>query len=129
MFNAITQGGASRMKSLKTALVFGFFIWLIPFLVSMLIFPIRTNDRPLFESIMPVVVTLSTVFLLIAYFKKIDAHFLIEGIVLGILWFVISIVIDLSMFMWGPMQMSFTDYMKDIGLTYLIIPSITIGCG
>ena len=117
------------MKSLKTALVFGFFIWLIPFLVSMLIFPIRTNDRPLFESIMPVVVTLSTVFLLIAYFKKIDTHFLREGIVLGILWFVVSIVIDLSMFMWGPMQMSFTDYMKDIGLTYLIIPSITIGCG
>jgi hypothetical protein len=41
----------------------------------------------------------------------------------------ISIVIDLFMFMWGPMKMSIGDYMADIGLTYLIIPAITVGAG
>jgi hypothetical protein len=29
----------------------------------------------------------------------------------------------------SPMQMSFTNYMMDIGLTYLIIPIVTIGMG
>lgn len=33
------------------------------------------------------------------------------------------------MFMQGPMKMSVLDYIKDIGLTYLIIPAITIGMG
>lgn len=40
-----------------------------------------------------------------------------------------SMNIDLFMFMWGPMQMSFWDYMKDIGFTYLIYPVVTIGFG
>jgi len=30
--------------------------------------------------------------------------------------------LDLFMFMEGPMKMSFSDYMLDIGLTYLIYP-------
>ena len=40
---------------------------------------------------------------------------------------VACICIALFMFMQGPMKMPFLDYMADIGLTYLIIPSITIG--
>ena len=48
---------------------------------------------------------------------------------LGILWSAISVTIDLIMFMQGPMKMSFADYVEDIGLTYLIIPAITIGFG
>ena len=57
--------------------------------------------------------------------------FLREGIIIGILWYVIPAVIDLVMFGFGPeqMRMSFVDYMKDIGITYLMIPVITIGFG
>jgi hypothetical protein len=33
------------------------------------------------------------------------------------------------MFMWGPMKMSFSNYLQDIGLTYLIILSIPIFTG
>ncbi len=47
-------------KYLKVGL-FGFLAWLITFVVSVLIFPLRTSQRPLFESIMPVVVTLCAV--------------------------------------------------------------------
>jgi hypothetical protein len=117
------------MKSLRWALVFGFLIWLIPFTVSILIFPLRTSNRPLFESIMPVVVTLCAVVLSILYFRKLGGGFVREGILLGVMWFVISIVIDLLMFMWGPMKMTFAEYMMDIGLTYLVIPTVTIGFG
>ncbi len=58
-----------------------------------------------------------------------NSGYLSESIKLGIIWFIISIIIDLLMFMWGPMKMSFINYMMDIGFTYLIYPIVTIGFG
>lgn len=63
------------------------------------------------------------------YFRKVSLGFVTEGIVIGVLWFIVSIAIDLLLFTWGPMAMTFVDYMKDIGLTYLIYPIVTIGIG
>ena len=60
----------NELKSFKKALLYGFFIWLIPFIVAVFIFPIRESNRPLFESIMPVVVTLSAVSFSILYLEK-----------------------------------------------------------
>jgi len=117
------------MKSIKRTLFYGFLIWLIPFIVAFLIFPIRESNRALFESIMPVVITISVAFFAYQYFKKLDNNFVKEGVMLGLIWLMISFVIDLVMFMQGPMKMTFTDYIMDIGLTYLIIPAITIGFG
>ena len=115
------------MKSLKKAVLFGFLVWLVPFVVAVIIFPINQSDRILFESIMPVVLTISAVIFSNAYLKKVNADYLKEGILLGLMWFAISILIDLSLFMYGPMKMTFIDYVKDIGLTYIIIPTVTIG--
>ncbi|MBI4548129.1 MAG: hypothetical protein HY707_09120 [Ignavibacteriae bacterium] len=117
------------MRSFKFVFLYGFLVWLIPFIVAVLIFPIRENDRPLFESIMPVVVTLSVVLFSHLYFKKVGTAFVREGTLLGVTWFLISVIIDLLLFSSGPMKMGFVDYFKDIGLTYVIIPSITIGSG
>ena len=117
------------MKSIKKTLFYGFLIWLIPFITAFLIFPIRESNRALFESIMPIVITVSVVFFAYHYFKKLDNNFVKEGVMLGITWLAISFVIDLVMFMQGPMKMTFTAYIMDIGLTYLIIPAITIGFG
>ena len=115
-------------KYLKVAL-FGFLTWLVPFVVSFVIFPFRSSHRPLFESIMAVVVTVSAVLFAVLYFKKLTSGFLRAGVLIGTVWFIINIVIDLMLFMEGPMKMSFSDYMMDIGLTYLIIPVVTIGFG
>ncbi|MEE9490911.1 MAG: hypothetical protein V3V80_01240 [Dehalococcoidia bacterium] len=117
------------MKKYSKVVLFGFFIWLIPFVVSILIFPIRESQRALFESIMPVVVTVCAVLFSTRYFRKLEAGFLKEGVLLGLVWFIISIVLDLLLFMEGPMKMSFADYMMDIGLTYLIIPIVSFGFG
>jgi EamA domain-containing membrane protein RarD len=117
------------VKSLKMALFLGFLLWLVPFLVSMAIGPLRTSDRAFFETIMPVVITLAVMASTCYYFKDVRTGPLKEGAMVGALWFLISIVFDLFMFSWGPMAMTFTDYMKDIGLTYLIYPIVTIGVG
>lgn len=116
-------------KNFKIVL-YGFLVWLIPFAVSFVIFPLRASMRPLFESIMPLVLTMAVIILAYYYLKSLDVNFATEGIIIGLAWFIINIAIDLVMFLpASPMQMSFTDYMMDIGLTYVIIPVITVGMG
>lgn len=117
------------MKSLKFVLAFGFLLWLVPFILSLAISPIHTSDRVFFETIMPVAITLAVVALSCLYFNGVKGEYLKEGIIVGIIWPAISLIFDLLMFSWGPMAMTFTDYMKDIGLTYLIYPIVTIGIG
>ncbi len=115
---------------LKIVILYGILIWLGPFLISFLIFPLRDTNRPLFESIMPLVLTLIVVFSSVLYFKKLDRRFIREGFIIGVIWFVINILIDLILFIpESPMQMTFSEYIMDIGLTYLIIPVITVGFG
>ena len=105
-------------------------MWLIPFIVSLIIYPLKISFNTLFESIMPVVIALTVVILSAAYFKDVNTNFLKEGIIIGGSWFLISILIDLILLMpSSPMQMSSTNYMMDIGLTYLIIPPVTVGMG
>ena len=117
------------MKAPKSAYLYGFLIWLIPFVVAIAIFPLHENERPLFESIMPVAVTIAVVIFSVRYFQNVESGFVREGVLLGVIWYLISVGIDLIMFSFGPMAMGFIDYMKDIGLTYLIIPTVTIGSG
>lgn len=121
--------GGKVNKNLKLVL-FGFLVWLIPFLVSFVVFPLKETMRPLFESIMPLVLTVTVIVLAYYYLKDLDANFAKEGIIAGVVWFIISIIIDLALFLpASPMQMSFADYIMDIGLTYVMIPVITTGMG
>jgi len=115
------------MNKYLRIIFFGFLIWLIVFIVSVAIYPIHESNRPFFESIMPVVITLGTIIFSILYFRDIKEDLIKEGIIVGILWLLVNIIIDLFFFMEGPMKMSPADYMMDIGFTYLIIPIITIG--
>jgi hypothetical protein len=119
-----------EMNKYLKILIFGFLVWLIPFLVSFVVFPLKATMRPLFESIMPLILTIIVIILAYYYMKNLDANFIKEGIIIGLAWFIINIAIDLVMFLpKSPMHMNFTDYIMDIGLTYLIIPVITIGFG
>jgi hypothetical protein len=117
------------MVSFGKAVLFGFLIWLIAFVVAVAIFPIRESWRALFESIMPVVVAVATVTLAVRYVRNVRAAFLRECALLGALWFAINVLIDLPLMLTGPMKMTLVDYAADVGLTYLIIPVITIGIG
>ena len=117
------------MKSYIKVFLYGLVVWAVPAIVSFSIFSIRETERPLFESIMPLALTLITVFMANIYFKHVEINFVKEGIYLGIVWFVLSVIIDQFLFSMGPMKMSVMDYIKDIGITYLIIPAITVGTG
>ena len=111
-------------------MLYGILMWIVPFLVSFLIYPLKQSTNPFFESIMPVAITATAVVLTLSYFKHQDKDFLREGAIIGISWFAISIIIDLMMFLPpSPMHMGLSDYMMDVGFTYMIIPLVTLGMG
>jgi len=115
------------MTSWRKAILYGFLVWLIPFLVALAAFPLKTAWRSLFESIMPV--TLCGVVVLCAgwYFRRIARPTVPEGVALGLLWFAISVAIDLPLMLSPPISYSPAEYAADIALTYLMIPVITVG--
>ena len=113
----------------KIAIMYGIGIWVFVFIVAMLAFPLRAGERPFFESIMPVALVLATTIAAVFYFRTIKTRYVFIGMCLGIIWFVINLLLDACIFSWGPMKMSLMDYVKDIGVTYLLIPIIAIGFG
>ncbi|MCH7612319.1 MAG: hypothetical protein IIB95_08925 [Candidatus Marinimicrobia bacterium] len=116
------------MKSFGKAIGYGILVWLIPFIVAFILFPIHDSARPLFESVMAVTVCAAAVVFGIAYLKNVKEGVVQEGIRIGTLWFIISILIDAPlMLLGGPMKMSISEYIDDIGITYLCIPVITWG--
>ncbi len=118
------------MVSLRKALLFGLFIWVAAFAAASALFPVRESSRPLFESIMPIVLAGATVFLAHRYFKHVHRNFRREGILLGAVWLATNIAIDLPLMLTpSPMQMTLLEYVNDIGVTYLLLPIITTGMG
>jgi hypothetical protein len=118
------------MTSIGRALGYGVLVWLVPFAAAVVIFPLREANRPLFESLMPLAVAAPAAGLAVAYLRRAPQPVKREALWLGLLWFVISVAIDVPlMLLGGPMQMTVTDYFADIGVTYLLIPIITVGIG
>ncbi len=112
-------------------ILYGILAWLIPFVASFFFYSKEeglTINIFLFKSIMIVVGSISAAFLLISYFKRINTSYLKEGIVVGLTWFGINILLDLLISI--PMSgMSIADYFTQIGIRYLVIPVMSIMVG
>lgn len=117
------------MKNLLKILLWGFLLWMGVFVVSFIIFPLKQTNNPLFETLMAVSLTGGSVLFSILLFKNIEEDYLKTGVQVGFIWLVENILIDLPLFSYGPMAMTWSDYFQDIGFTYFIIPIVTIGFG
>lgn len=110
---------------------FGLLTWLVPFFLSFLFYSETTGlliDIFLFKFIMIVVSGLIGVSLLIMYFKDIKKDYLVEGIFVGVSWLIINLILDILILI--PMSgMTYLTYFSQIGLRYLIIPTISISMG
>jgi EamA domain-containing membrane protein RarD len=116
------------MQLIKRAFTYGFLLWILPFLFSVAIFPLKKTDPAFFQSLMTVISALFVVILSIHYFRKTQGN-LKEGIFLGVIFFVVSLFFDFFFFVWGPIKMPLVAYVKEISIGYLIYPIITIGFG
>jgi hypothetical protein len=114
------------MQSWRSAIGYGLLVWLIPFAVAFGVFAIKESWRSLFESIMAVTLAATVVGCVWLYFRQRRASAR-EGLQLGLLWYLISVAIDLPLMLSPPINYTFSEYLADIGLTYVMIPIITTG--
>ncbi|MCL5019443.1 MAG: hypothetical protein M1426_03055 [Patescibacteria group bacterium] len=116
------------MKSIKRAVIYGFLLWILPFLASVVIFPLKKTDPAFFQSFLGVFSITLAVILTVHYFKKTQGN-LREGIFLGLTFSVISWFFDFLFFIWGPIKMPLDVYIKEIGIGYLLYLIIATGFG
>jgi hypothetical protein len=110
---------------------FGFAVaaWLMPFAASVCLFPLKSSNVALFDTLMGVVLSSSTVVLGCLYLRREGGSYLARGARIGVTWAMANWLFDGLMFSGGPMKMTLKQYVADIGLAYLAIPVITIGLG
>ena len=113
----------------KKACLYGFIVWLVPFMISVGIFPLKASMPALFEELMAAVLTLCVVFFLVLYFRSFRNTSFKTGIAVGGVWLLMCLVLDLLILSWGPLQMSIWEYLTNIGPAYLTIPIIASGFG
>jgi hypothetical protein len=112
-----------------TATVYGAAIWAFTFATAIVAFPLRADERPLFESIMPVALVLAVTVASARYLRNLRERHLAVAARVALVWLAVNLLIDALAFSSGPMRMALVDYLKDIGVTYLLIPIIPIGFG
>lgn len=109
----------------------GFFSWLIPFAASFLFYKpggelVVTYST--FKSAIMVVGAVSGCYLLFHYFKTVESDFIRNGVIVGLSWFTINIILD-AVILIPIMKTTFEEYFMSIGLSYLSIPAISIAMG
>lgn len=120
------------MNKYLKMLLFGLIVWLIPFIVSFAFVDRNGNfliAETFFKSIMIVTGSFVGVVLAIRYFKDVETDYVKEGVLLGTIWLVVNLAIDLSMVYGGFFPMTVTQYFTDIGMRYLTMPIYTSGMG
>jgi uncharacterized membrane protein YpjA len=112
-------------------ILLGFLSWLIPFAVSFLFYKPGGElivAYATFKSVILIVGTISGCYLLFRYFKLVDQHFISNGIIVGLSWFAINILLDAIILM-PIMKSTFAAYFMSIGMGYVAIPVISIAMG
>ena len=117
------------MRSVGRELGFALLAWLVPFVVSVCIFPLKRSHPPLFDSLMGVALVGSTVVLACVYLGRRSGDPATQGVRVGLIWMAANWLLDGLMFSAGPMKMSLGHYVADIGTAYLQVPIVTIGLG
>lgn len=119
------------MKRVGKIILFGFILWIIPFVFSFFFFDKTGNlaiEENFFKSIMVFVGNLTGSILLYFYLKKYSGNFLKEAMIIGFSWFFVNVLLDV--FVLIPMaEMTFMAYCKEIGLRYLVLPTFSIVVG
>jgi len=112
----------------KRAVLLGLLSWLIPFVASIPLFPLKQVNAPVFEAAMTLVLLLTAGGLFRFYFRG-RTFSVGEAVLVGAIWVVFNLVLDYPMFSYGPMKMAASKYYSEIGVDYLIYPVFAVAAG
>ena len=119
------------MERLLKLGLFGFLVWLVPFLVGLLFYTPEGElavDVFFFQTLMIILESITAAALLVKYFKNVRKDFVKQGFIVGLYWFAINILLDILIVL--PMSgMGVGTYLAHIGFRYLMIPVMSIALG
>lgn len=117
------------MAKLVRIIAFGIAIWAIAFGSGMAVLPLVPPETALFDTLMAVAMAFAASIMSVLYFTKSENPTWDEGLLTGTVWLLMSISLDIPLFIFGPdmMRMAPADYLADIGITYFMIPCIAAG--
>lgn len=115
------------LKNDLKIITFGFMVWLIPTIVTYI--TSLTSGLYLFEIISALSIAITVIIFAYLYFIDLDSHFIRDGIILGMIWIIISIVLDIVLVLLGITKLTLSQYLFYVAPIYIIIPAVTIGFG
>ncbi len=118
------------------AMICGFLIWFVPATLDFLLYPSMVSIRNLLDALLIVALVLMTIVCTVRYFKTTEGDFLMEGIEIGALWFLIAIAMGLLVSFAFPgytprigTQVTPLSVFMNVGVFFLLVPVITIAFG
>ncbi len=116
------------MKTTRRIWLYGALIWIIGMAVATALWPLHASRLPLFKSLLVVTMTAVGMFFTVRVFDSVRSDYVKAGIRTGLVWMVLNWILDLVVLV-GLMKTPAGMYVMDVGLRYLAIPIMTIGCG
>jgi hypothetical protein len=116
------------MKTTGRIWTYGLLIWIIGMAVATALWPLHASRLMLFKSLMVVTMTATGMFFTIRVFDSVPSGYIRTGIRAGLVWIVLNWTLDLIILV-GLMKTPAGEYVMNVGLGYLAIPIMTIGCG
>lgn len=115
------------MRDVRLAVVLGFVMWFMVFFVQSGIL-LKDFDRASLDTLSGSTSVTLTFLLSFYYFREGGNGLILEGVMLGLLWLVMSVALDFAFFVpkWG---LSIYDYMMTIGISYVSMPLIAGAVG
>lgn len=83
---------------IKLAIILGILIWIITTVLSELFNPIFTSNLPRVNIIVPIINIIVTGFFGIIYIRNIETNEVVEGILVGMVFVIIDIILDYSIY-------------------------------
>ena len=91
---------------LKLAIIFGIIIWIVTYVLSSIFNPIFTDNLPSVNIVVPIIMIIVTGFFGILYIRDIETNEVVEGILAGIVFSIVDIILD-YLFFFLPNKASF----------------------
>ena len=114
---------------LKLGIIYGVLIWLVTYIISVIAEPVM-SDTTFTNLVVPASIVIVTGFFGILYIRNIDENEVFEGLLAGIIFIIIDIILDFIFFGGLNVRNNFlSDYPTHIILMSVIILIITTFLG
>ncbi len=117
------------IRKILKFILYGFILWGAILVFAYFIQPLKPLDQAFFDALLSIAIALFSVVFVFFIFRRKRVLFFREGLMAGLIWMIECLLLDMLMFHWGPVKMSFVSYFTEIGLFYVAIPIISGATG